>query len=400
VALAASGCGDSEDDSATTTAAPPPPAAEPGGGNRNGGPPVGDGEGGVEAVEIGVFDQPVYVAQPPDERDDLYVVEKTGRIVLVRDGEPLPEPFLDIGSEVSTGYEQGLLSMAFAPDYEDSGRFYVDYTDAAGDSRIVEYRRSESDPDAADPESRRELLLVDQPYPNHNGGQLQFGPDELLYVGFGDGGGGGDPMGNGQNLGALLGKILRIDPRASAGEPYSIPETNPFANGDGARPEVYSYGLRNPWRFSFDRLTGALAIGDVGQSAIEEVDLVGRGEGSGANFGWSAFEGTEPYNEDQDAPGHVPPVLEYALDGGACAVTGGYVVRDETLRSLYGRYLYADFCLGELRSFAARPGRDAGDDRALGVQVPMLSSFAEDSSGRIYVVSLEGPVYRLTPSGG
>jgi glucose/arabinose dehydrogenase len=386
--LAASGCGDS--DGETTTAAAPAPEAQQ---------PAGDGERGVRALEIGVFEQPVYLAAPPRERDDLYVVEKTGRIVIVRNGEPLPEPFLDLAAEVSSSYEQGLLSMAFAPDYERSGRFYVDYTDAEGDSRIVEFQRSEPDPDVADPESARELLFVDQPFANHNGGQLQFGPDGLLYIGLGDGGGGGDPMRNGQSLDTLLGKILRIDPRRAGGEPYSIPRSNPFAGDPDAMPEIYSYGLRNPWRFSFDRETGSLSIGDVGQSAIEEVDLVARGEGEGANFGWSAFEGTEPFDPGQEAPGHVPPVLEYPLEGGACAVTGGYVVRDPDLRSLYGRYLYADFCLGELRSFPARPGREASDDRALGVEIPQLSSFGEDSRGRIYVVSLEGPVYRLEPDG-
>jgi glucose/arabinose dehydrogenase len=398
MAAFASGCGDEDDPPATTPASPP--ADEPAdGGPRGGDIAVGDGRGGVRAAEIGVFDQPVYVAQPPGERDDLYVVEKTGRIVLVREGEALPEPFLDVSGEVSTGYEQGLLSMAFAPGYERSGRFYVDYTDIEGHSRIVEYRRSSSDPDAADPATARELLFVEQPFPNHNGGQLQFGPEGLLYVGFGDGGGSADPMQNGQRLDTLLGKILRIDPRPSGGEGYSIPATNPFADDPDALPEIYSYGLRNPWRFSFDLETGALAIGDVGQSAIEEIDLVARGEGAGANFGWSAFEGTQPFDDSQDAPGHVPPVLDYALAGGACAVTGGYVVRDRRLRSLYGRYVYADFCVGELRSFPADPGREATDDRALGVRIPQLSSFGEDAGGRIYVTSLDGPVYRLEPVG-
>ena len=392
-ALAAAGCGDSDDATTATSGASPKPAED------SGDLGVGDGAGGVRAVEIGSFDQPVYVAQPPGERDDLYVVEKTGRIVLLRDGEPLRKPFLDIGGEVSTGYEQGLLSMAFAPDYQRSGRFYVDYTDGEGDSRIVEFTRSRSDPSVADPGSARELLFVDQPFSNHNGGQLQIGPDGLLYVGFGDGGGGGDPMQNGQSLDTPLGKILRIDPRPAAGEPYSAPESNPFAGDPDGTPEIYSYGLRNPWRFSFDRETGALAIGDVGQSAIEEVDLVARGEGEGANFGWSAFEGTERFDANREAPGHIPPVLEYPLDGGACAVTGGYVVRDAALPSLFGRYLYADFCLGELRSFPARPGHGASDDRALGIEIPQLSSFGEDSSGRMYVVSLDGPVYRLEPTG-
>jgi glucose/arabinose dehydrogenase len=352
----------------------------------------------VRLVEVGQFEQPVFAAQPPGERRDLYVAEKTGGIVLVRDGEPLPEPFLDLSGEVSTGSEQGLLSMAFAPDYGDTGRFYVHFTDDEGDTRVQEYTRSESDPAVADPSTRRELLFVDQPFSNHNGGLVLFGPDGYLYIGLGDGGSAGDPMRNGQSLGTLLGKVLRIDPRPSAGEPYGIPRSNPFADQEGARPEIYAYGLRNPWRFSFDRLTGALSIGDVGQDAIEEVDLVPPGGGAGANFGWSAFEGTQRFNPDQDAPGHIPPVLTYPLDEGTCAVTGGYVVRDESLRSLYGRYLYADFCAGELRSFTARPGREARDDRPLGLQVPQLSSFAEDERGRIYVTSLEGPVHRLAPA--
>jgi glucose/arabinose dehydrogenase len=339
----------------------------------------------------------VFVAQPPGERDDLYVVERTGRVILVRDGEPASRPFLDLGSEVSGGTEQGLLSIAFDPAYRRSGRFYVDFTDSSGDTRIEEFRRSRSDPAVADPATRREILHVEQPFANHNGGLLLFGPDRDLYIGLGDGGAAGDPMRNGQNLGTLLGKILRIDPRPSGSAPYSIPESNPFAGRPGARAEIYAYGLRNPWRFSFDSRGGALAIGDVGQDTLEEVDLVARGDSAGANFGWSAFEGTRRLNDDEDAPGAIAPVLEYPHDGEACAVTGGYVVRDEAMRSLYGRYLYADFCRGELRSFPAEPGRPARDDRALGLRVPQLSSFATDNAGQVYVASLEGPVYRLEP---
>jgi len=388
-------CGDDEPtattEPATTTESAPPTA---GGGGE---PPVGDGSGGVRLVELGQFEQPVFVAQPQGEGSDLYVVEKTGTVQLLRDGEVADEPFLDISGEVSSGGEQGLLSMAFAPDFARSGRFYVDFTDLEGDTRIQEFRVSESDPDVADLDTRRELLKVDQPYPNHNGGLLLFGPDDDLYVGLGDGGAAADPMQNGQNLDTLLGKILRIDPRPSGGEPYSIPESNPFANEPGARPEVFAYGLRNPWRYSFDRLEGSLSIGDVGQDNLEEVDLVARDAAAGANFGWSAFEASERFDSDQEAPGHVPPVLEYSLDGDTCAVTGGYVVRDESLRSLYGRYLYADFCRGELRSFPAEPEREARDDTALGLEVPQLSSFAEDDQGHVYVISLSGPVYRLAP---
>jgi glucose/arabinose dehydrogenase len=348
----------------------------------------------VRLAEVGEFDAPLYVAQPRGERRDLYVVEKGGRILRVEDGSVDPEPFLDLSDEVSTGGEQGLLSVAFAPDYRRSGTFYVDFTDSTGDTRIQEFRRDPDDPARADPSSRRELLHIEHPFDNHNGGLLLFGPDDLLYVGTGDGGLAGDPMRNAQDLSSLLGKILRIDPAPDGGRPYGIPRSNPFVDQPEALGEVYAYGLRNPWRFSFDRVGGALSIGDVGEAAVEEVDLVSRADGRGANFGWSAFEGDERFNDDQQAPGAIRPVLTYPLDG-ACAVTGGYVVRDESLTSLYGRYLYGDFCLGELRSFVARPGRRAEDDRALGVAVPQLSSFGEDNRGRVYAVSLDGPVYRL-----
>jgi glucose/arabinose dehydrogenase len=350
----------------------------------------------VRLAEIGEFEQPLYVTQPPGESEDLYVVEKTGRIVLVDDGKPVDAPFLDLAGEVSTGSEQGLLSVAFAPDYPDSGLLYVNFTDTEGDTRIQEFRRDPDDPNRADPESRRELLRIEQPFENHNGGLLLFGPDGLLYVGTGDGGSAGDPMGNGQDLSTLLGKILRVDPEPAGGRPYGIPPANPFVDEPGARGEIYSYGLRNPWRFSFDRLDRALSIGDVGQDSLEEIDLVARGRSRGANFGWSAFEGNERFDTGQDAEGAIPPVLTYPLTD-ACAVTGGYVVRDESLRSLYGRYLYGDFCVGELRSFPARPGTEAEDDRPLGLEVPQLSSFGEDNRGRIYAVSLNGPVYRLAP---
>jgi glucose/arabinose dehydrogenase len=392
-ALAAAGCGGGDEETSTPT--PQPPAESAGLSPERGRLPVGDGQGGVRLQKVGDFEQPVYVAQPPGESRDLFVVEKTGRIVVVRDGKRVGKHFLDLGGEVSTGSEQGLLSVAFAPDYRKSGLLYVYYTDSAGDTRVVEYRRSPSDSLAADPESARVVLAVDQPYPNHNGGQLQFGPDDLLYVGLGDGGSANDPGRRGQDLGTLLGKILRIDPRRSGGRPYSVPASNPFAGRAGARPEIYSYGLRNPWRFSFDAATNALAIGDVGQVEFEEVDLVVRGKSSGANFGWSAYEGFARFNEDQRAADAVPPVLVYGHDSG-CSITGGYVVRDRTLTTLYGRYLYGDFCAGGLRSFAANPGDRARDDRALGLEVPALSSFGEDGADHVYATSLEGPVYRLS----
>ncbi len=403
--LLLAGCGGG-DEGGTAASAPPPPKAGHAGDGR-GKLPTGDGQGGVRLQRIGDFDQPVFVAQPPGDDRALFVVEKTGRIQVVRDGQHLSRPFLDLSDQVSAGSEQGLLSVAFAPDYRSSGLLYVDYTDTAGDTRVVEYRRSPSDPLLADPQSAREVLGVDQPYDNHNGGLLLFGPGEapkgsqnpdLLYIGLGDGGSAGDPERNGQDLSTLLGKILRIDPRASGGRPYSVPDSNPFVGRSGARPEIYSYGLRNPWRFSFDPVTGALAIADVGQNEIEEVNLVARGRGRGANFGWSAYEGLNRFNDDQQATNATRPVLVYGHHAG-CSITGGYVARDRRLRSLYGRYLYGDFCLGQVRSFAATPGRRAIDDRALGLQVPSLSSFGVDNAGHLYATSLEGPVYRLVAEG-
>lgn len=391
-----SGCGE---DGGSTTVAEPPDTAEstpPSDAERDAQvrrPEVGDGRGGVRLVEIGSFSAPLYVDQPPGENDDLFVVEQGGRIVRVSpDGGT--STFLDISGEISSGGERGLLSVAFAPDYEASGRLYVDFTDPEGHTRVVEYRSG--DGERADPSSRRDLLRIEQPFSNHNGGLVQFGPDGLLYVGTGDGGSAGDPQRTALDLESLLGKILRIDPRPGDGRPYRIPRSNPFSDAEG-RGEIYSYGLRNPWRFSFDRRSGALAIGDVGQNSREEVDLVARGRGRGANFGWSAFEGDERFNEDQDPAGAVPPVLTYPTSGDKCSVTGGYVVRDQRLSSLYGRYLYGDFCAGQLRSFPARPGRAATDDRELGVGVEQLSSFGEDNRGRIYATSLNGPVFRLEP---
>ncbi len=397
-ALLAAGCG--SDEGAETTAAESPPADATGSGapaDDSGGarPAIGDGSGGVALVEIGSFAAPLHLAQPPGVRDALYVVEQGGRIVRVAaDGST--STFLDVSGEISSGGEQGLLSVAFAPDFRRSGLLYVDFTDPDGNTRVVEYRSD--DGRSVDSSSRRELLRIDQPFANHNGGLLEFGPDDLLYVGTGDGGSAGDPQRNALDRDSLLGKLLRIDPRPSGDRAYGVPPDNPFADG-GGRGEIYAYGLRNPWRYSFDRETGALAIGDVGQNTKEEVDLVARDEGNGASFGWSAFEADLRFNDDQPAENAVPPVLSYATDGGNCSVTGGYVVRDPRLDSLYGRYLYGDFCRGQLRSFPARPNRPASDDRALGLEVPQLSSFGEDNEGRIYATSLDGPVYRLDPRG-
>jgi glucose/arabinose dehydrogenase len=393
LALLGAACGEKDEPEVTG----PPVGSTTTTTGTGGGLPVGDGDGGVALEEIGEFQRPVFVAQPEGEAA-LYVVEQEGRIMRVT-GDGRSRVFLDITRLVgSEGEEQGLLSMAFDPAFERNGRFYVDYTNKAEDSRIVEYEA----PARGDgrPRVSQVIYTAAQPYPNHNGGLVMFGPDGDLYVGFGDGGSGGDPERRGQDLGTPLAKILRIEP--GGGDGYRVPRDNPFADEPGARPEILAYGLRNPWRFSFDRETDDLWIGDVGQSEQEEIDALPREEiESGANFGWSAFEGTARFNEDEEAPDAIDPVLTYGRDGG-CSVTGGYVVRDQALESLYGRYLYADFCAGQLRSFSAEEALagSAQDDRPLGLQVPAISSFAEDASGRIYAVSLEGPVYRLVPDQG
>ena len=386
VAAAAAGCGGSDDPTTPTTPSESPDrgAAESGEDRRvRQGLPVGDGSGDVQLTELGDFEQPLHVAQPADGDDGhVYVVEQCGRIhrVPVTGGEP--DLFLDLAEVIVCGGEQGLLSVAFDPDYAASGLLYVYYTDTDGDERIVEYRRSPSMPPVADPQSARELVRIEDFASNHNGGLLLFGPDGHLYAGTGDGGGAGDPERTAQDPDSPLGKLLRVDT-------------------DDGDTEVAALGLRNPWRFSFDRETGDLWIGDVGQDELEEIDSATRaqitGNGPEPNFGWSAFEGSHPYNRDQRAPGARPPTLEYGLDG-RCAVTGGYVVRDRELESLYGRYVYGDYCEGELRSFIAEPGGAARDDRALGLRIPSLSSFGEDAAGHLYATSLEGPVYRLTPA--
>jgi glucose/arabinose dehydrogenase len=389
-ALAVVACGEGSSGGAPPAA---PDAGEPPPAPR---PPATTAASGVRLVRLGSFRAPLYVTAPPGDRRRVFVVEQGGTIRVVRGGRKLPRPFLDIRSLVLAGGEQGLLSMAFAPDYASSRRFYVYYTDRQAQQRIVEYRAATADRAARG--SARLVLRMADPEPNHNGGSLVFGPDRLLYVGTGDGGGAGDrhgARGNAQNLGSLLGKLLRIDPRPRRGRPYRVPRSNPFVGRSGARPEIYAYGLRNPWRFSFDRRAGDLAIADVGQNASEEIDFVRRGRGKGANFGWRPFEGFRRFAPGEDAPGHVRPVLTHSHGAGWCSITGGYIVRDPGVPALAGRYVYGDFCLGRIRAARLRSG-GARDDRALPVAgVSSLSSFGEDARGRVYVTSLEGPVYRL-----
>jgi glucose/arabinose dehydrogenase len=358
----------------------------------------------VALKRIGRFDAPVYVSGAPGFPRLLFVVEQSGRVQVLRGGRRQRRPFLDISGRVLSGGERGLLSIAFPPDYRRSRRFYVYYTDRQGNIRVDELRRRSATRAARG--SRRAVIEIPHPTnSNHNGGQLQF-LGNLLYLGTGDGGSAGDPPNNAQNRNSLLGKLLRIDPRPSAGRPYSIPAGNPFAGRRG-RGEIYSYGLRNPFRFSFDTVTAAsprIAIADVGQDRFEELDYTTVAKARGANFGWDAFEGFSPYRDENsgtpDPGGTVKPALAYPHSrGGSCSIIGGYVVRDRRLPALHGRYVYADLCEGELRSVIPHLRR-AAHDRRLGLRVSTPSSFGEDARGRVYVASLDGPVYRLVPRRG
>ena len=355
----------------------------------------------AELVPVDTFAEPIFVTAPPDDPQRLFVVERGGKIRIVKDGERVGGRYLKVPGGVSTDGERGLLSMAFHPNYENNRLFYVFYTEpSGGDLRIDEFKRREADEDEAKGSSQRKVLEIEHSeFANHNGGQLQFGPDEHLYIATGDGGGGDDTLDNGQDKDSLLGKLLRIDPEEDGGDRYSVPGGNPFVGRNG-KNEIYSYGLRNPFRFSFDRGNGDLTIGDVGQDRREEIDIEENGNGEGANFGWPCFEGTLD-NNDCTAEGHDEPAFEYPHpSGGACrAVTGGYVVRSASLASELGRYIYGDFCQGEVRSISSPGG---GGDRAV-PGLPLLRfdlvSFGEDASGCPYVVSQAGAVSRIADDG-
>ena len=343
------------------------------------------------------FRRMVAMAYPDDGTGRLFVVLQPGR-VMVFDDRPDVESaveFLDIQQRVSDrGNEEGLLSIAFDPKFKDNGHFYVYYS-AASPRRSVVSRFTADDQGQADPSSERVIIEVAQPFSNHNGGQIVFGPDGYLYIGLGDGGSGGDPQGNGQELRTLLGSILRIDVRLPSGsDEYRIPPDNPFADRPGgARPEIWAYGLRNPWRFSFDRETENLWAGDVGQNRYEEIDLIKRG----INYGWNTMEGFHCFGgEDCDQSGLKPPVMEYGREGG-CSVAGGYVYRGSRLPGLYGAYLYGDFCSGKV--WALRyDGNEVTEHMLIVPSGPMLSSFGEAPSGEIYLLSFDQSIYRLVPS--
>jgi len=347
---------------------------------------------------IGNFNSPVYVTAPPGDSARLFVVEQGGTIRVLHHDTTRTRPFLNITSRVLSGGERGLLSMAFHPQYATNGRFYVYYTNSNGDIRIVRFNVS-SDPDSANPATADTVLKIPHPVNNnHNGGQLQFGPDGMLWAATGDGGGGGDPDGNGQDKHALLGKLLRVDVNGASG--YVIPPDNPGVTDTSFAPEVWSYGLRNPWRFSFDRQKGDLYIADVGQNLWEEVDVAPAASqaGRGANYGWNIMEGNHCYNASScNTAGLTLPVTEYIHSFGACSITGGYVYRGSALPALTGNYFYGDFCNGTIESIQY-PGSGPADWTSLLTPGSNLSSFGQDARGELYVVQLTGPVYRIQPS--
>ncbi len=326
------------------------------------------------------LDSPTDLVVPRSEPNRLYVVEQAGRIVLFVNGRRRSTPFLDIRNRVTSGGEQGLLSVAFHPGWAKNRRFYVDYTDNNGDTRVVQYRANRGGTRAI-LSTRRQLLFIRQPYANHNGGQLAFGPDGFLYVGMGDGGSGGDPENRAQNLRSLLGKLLRLN-----------------VNAKRPRPQIVGYGLRNPWRFSFDRANGDLYIGDVGQGDWEEIDYTPRRSPGVENYGWRVYEGRARFRSGQqpNPAGHlVFPVEVYSHENGNCSVTGGFVYRGSQVPELRGRYIYGDYCSGTIWTLRVEGDR-AVDARREAVRVAGLSSFGEDARGELYAVSLNGRVYKIT----
>jgi glucose/arabinose dehydrogenase len=342
------------------------------------------------------LDQPLFLTAPADDLARLFVVEQSGRIQIVRDGGVLTTPFLDLSGAISCCGERGLLGMAFHPSYGANGRFFVDYTDRDGNITVAEYARSAANPEVANPaEVRTFFTAIHQPFANHNGGSLAFGSDGFLYVGVGDGGGSGDSQGNAQNPGTKLGKILRLD--------VDTHPTPPPGNVTGGDPDVWDFGLRNPFRFGFDRATGNLYIGDVGQGRFEEIDVELAGDGR-RNYGWNVTEGLACFNPATgcDTTGLTLPVTTYDHDGGDCSVIGGYVYRGAAIPGLNGRYLYGDFCSSRIRSLVFSGGRAtsevelSGDLESTSV-LGNISSFGEDARGELYVIDLGGDVFRIDP---
>ena len=332
------------------------------------------------------FSQPLFLTASPDDTNRLFVVEQDGRILIVKGDRVLTTPFLDISKKLSTGGERGLLGLAFHPHFSSNGRLFVNYTRAQDRATVIaEYHASSNPNQVIRDESV--LLIIPQPYGNHNGGMIAFGPDHYLYIGMGDGGSGGDPENYAQNPNELLGKFLRID--VDQPPPYGIPPDNPFVKEHG-RPEIFAWGLRNPWRFSFDQKTGNLWAGDVGQHAWEEIDVIKKGK----NYGWRLLEGTHCFNPEthcRQVPHLVDPVTEYAQEQGRCSVTGGYVYRGEKIPDLVGTYVFGDFCSGEIWGYLD------GETRILQSTDLQISSFGQDRDGELYVVGYEGEIFRIMP---
>ena len=399
--LLAGGCGDDADEELPSdTRAPIVEEVEP----TDGPTTTLVGLGNVDTVTgvrvgfetIGEFEEPIDLVFRPGVTDWAYLAERAG---VVRDldlatGESTA--VLDITDETTTDSERGLLGLVVAPD---GGHLYVSSTNLDGDSRVVEY--AIADDGALDETSARTVLALDQPFPNHNGGHLVFGPDGLLYIGLGDGGAAGDPLEAGQDRGQLLGSILRIDPAGIDGSAYAIPADNPFVGEEGARPEVWLKGVRNPWRFSFDRATGDLWVGDVGQDEIEEIDHLpadadGLNAGRGLNLGWNAMEGDQPYDDGVEPEDHTPPVFTYTHAEGGCSVTGGFVYRGSTIPELFGAYLYADYCAGDLRALAVTDGAVV-DDATIADPVDGPVSFAQGPGNELYLLAQSGPLLEIVP---
>jgi glucose/arabinose dehydrogenase len=343
---------------------------------------------------------PVFLTSPPGDQARAFVVEQGGRIRIIKDDALVATPFLDISARVQDGGEQGLLGLAFHPQYASNGRFVVYYTDNSGDNRIASFRVT-SNPDVADPASEQLVLGIPHPgHSNHNGGMVAFGPDGRLYAGIGDGGGGGDPDGNGQNRNTLLGKIVRLAVNDAGAA--QIPNDNPFFGQAGIRQEIWSYGLRNPWRFSFDRSTGDLYIGDVGQNQREEVNASTQasGFGRGLNYGWKIMEGNRCFSPSSGCPtaGLTTPVLDYSHSDG-CSVTGGYVYRGGLVPALRGHYFYADYCSGWVRSFRLDGSNPSQPLEWASLQPGgSITSFGEDARGEVYILTSAGRVYRIEPT--
>jgi len=355
-----------------------------GGGGVVAPPPAGN-ETELELVADG-FNSPVYLTAPRGD-PRLFIVEQAGTIRIIENGVVRPQPFLDIRGRIQSGGEQGLLGLAFHPSYGGNGWFYVNYTDTNGDTRIERYQVT-ADPYVADPASARLVLAIPQPFANHNGGMITFGPDGALYIATGDGGGSGDPGDNGQRLSSLLGKILRID--VDTQEPYAIPTDNPFRNVTAARGEIWAYGLRNPWRFSFDFEADRLFIADVGQNSWEEINVVPASR-AGVNYGWSIMEGRHCFNASGcNTTDMTLPVLEYPNGDEGCSVTGGYVYRGDAIPELRGHYFYSDFCGGWIRSFRVS-GSTITDEQEWDVgNIGMVLSFGEDAASELYVLTRGG----------